>query len=72
VYPKAIRFFIFLFIQFVDSSSRHTWLSFCLLGPIVQLFSALYQSALTLGGAHLAVRFSALAIGGGWWNVHQL
>ena len=68
--PKAILFFISFFIQFVDSSYQHTWLSFCILGLIVQFFSALYLSALIFGGAHLATqfrrrrRFSAVATGG--------
>lgn len=68
--PKAILFFISFFIQFVDSSYQHTWLSFCILGLIVQFFSGLYLSALIFGGAHLATqfrrrrRFSAVATGG--------
>ena len=68
--PKAILFFISFFIQFVDSSYPHTALSFCILGLIVQFFSALYLSALIFGGAHLATqfrrrrRFSAVATGG--------
>lgn len=68
--PKAILFFISFFIQFVDSSYEHTWLSFSILGLIVQFFSALYLSALIYGGAHLAAqfrrrrRFSAVATGG--------
>ena len=68
--PKAILFFISFFIQFVDSSYQHTWLSFCILGLIVQFFSVLYLSALIFGGAHLAAqfrrrrRFSAVATGG--------
>lgn len=68
--PKAILFFISFFIQFVDSSYEHTWLSFCILGLIVQFFSVLYLSALIFGGAHLAVQFrrrrrlSAVATGG--------
>lgn len=68
--PKAILFFISFFIQFVDSSYEHTWLSFSILGLIVQFFSALYLSALIFGGAHLAAQFrrrrriSAVATGG--------
>lgn len=68
--PKAILFFISFFVQFVDSSYPHAALSFCILGLIVQFFSALYLSVLILGGAHLALQFrrrrrlSALATGG--------
>jgi len=68
--PKAILFFVSFFIQFVDPAYAHAALSFCLLGLIVQFFSALYLSVLIFGGAHLALqfrrrrRFSALATGG--------
>jgi leucine efflux protein len=68
--PKAILFFVSFFIQFVDPGYPHTWLSFCILGVIVQFFSALYLSTLIFGGVHLAMqfrrrrRFSALATGG--------
>ncbi len=68
--PKAILFFISFFIQFVDSSYQHTWLSFLILGLVVQFFSALYLSALIFGGVQMAAqfrrrrRFSAVATGG--------
>lgn len=68
--PKAILFFVSFFIQFVDPGYPHAWLSFCILGTIVQFFSALYLSILIFGGAHLAMqfrrrrRFSAVATGG--------
>ena len=68
--PKAILFFVSFFIQFVDPAYPHTGLSFCILGTIVQFFSALYLSILIFGGARLAMQFrrwrrlSALATGG--------
>jgi len=55
--PKAILFFVSFFIQFVDPDYPHAALSFCILGLIVQFFSALYLSALIFGGAHLAQQF---------------
>ena len=55
--PKAILFFISFFIQFVDPHYAHPVLSFAILGAIVQICSALYLSALILGGAHLAQQF---------------
>lgn len=68
--PKAILFFISFFIQFVDPGYPHAWLPFCILGLIVQFFSALYLSLLIFGGAYLAVQFrrrrrlSSFATGG--------
>ncbi len=68
--PKAILFFISFFIQFVDPGYPHAWLPFCILGVIVQFFSALYLSLLIFGGAYLAMQFrrrrrlSSFATGG--------
>jgi len=68
--PKAILFFVSFFIQFVDPAYAHPVLSFCILGAIVQFFSALYLSGLIFGGAYLAMQFrrrrrlSAVATGG--------
>ena len=68
--PKAILFFVSFFIQFVDPVYAHPVLSFCILGAIVQFFSALYLSALIFGGAYLAAQFrrrrrlTAVATGG--------
>lgn len=55
--PKAIFFFVSFFIQFVSPDYPHPVLSFLILGLIVQLFSALYLSALIFGGAGLAAQF---------------
>ncbi len=56
--PKAIMFFISFFIQFVDPNFSQPALSFLILGIIVQIVSALYLSALILGGTRLSKRFS--------------
>jgi leucine efflux protein len=56
--PKAIMFFISFFIQFVDPNFSQPALSFLILGIIVQIVSALYLSALILGGTRLSQRFS--------------
>lgn len=55
--PKAILFFVSFFIQFVAPDYPHPALSFLILGLIVQICSALYLSALIVGGARLAEHF---------------
>lgn len=55
--PKAILFFTSFFIQFVSPDYPHPALSFLVLGSIVQICSALYLSALILGGTRLASLF---------------
>lgn len=55
--PKAIMFFVSFFIQFVDPGYAYPALSFAILGLICQFVSAMYLSALILGGAHLANHF---------------
>ncbi|NYI07820.1 leucine efflux protein LeuE [Allostreptomyces psammosilenae] len=55
--PKAILFFISYFIQFVDPAYDRPWLSFLLLGAIVQLASMLYLTTLILAGTTLAGYF---------------
>lgn len=52
--PKAILFFVSFFIQFVEPGYPHPAVPFLILGMVVQLFSALYLSALIFGGRHLA------------------
>ena len=55
--PKAILFFVSFFIQFVSPAYAHPGLSFLILGGIVQVCSALYLSALIIGGTRLAEAF---------------
>ena len=68
--PKAILFFVSFFIQFVSPTYPHPWLSFLVLGVIVQACSMVYLSALILGGRYLAEVFrrrrklAALCTGG--------
>lgn len=55
--PKAILFFLSFFIQFVSPTYPHPWLSFVILGGIVQACSMVYLSALIFGGSYLAAAF---------------
>lgn len=55
--PKAILFFVAFFVQFVDPSYPHPWLSFLVLGGFAQAASVLYLSVLILAGAKLADAF---------------
>lgn len=65
--PKAILFFIAFFVQFVDPAYPRPWLSFLVLGVLVEIASFLYLTALILAGARLAAavrRRRALSAGG--------
>jgi leucine efflux protein len=55
--PKAILFFISFFIQFVRPGYPHPWLSFLVLGTIVELISAAYLTTLIFTGSYLAAWF---------------
>lgn len=55
--PKAILFFVSFFIQFVEPGYAHPALSFLVLGAVIQVFSALYLTALIFGGQFLAGQF---------------
>ncbi len=55
--PKAILFFVSFFIQFVRPDAAHAWLSFLILGTIVEVCSALYLTALIFMGSYLADQF---------------
>jgi leucine efflux protein len=57
--PKAILFLLSFFVQFIDPSYPLPAVPFLILSAIVMLFSALYLSALIVGGAHLAQAFRA-------------
>ncbi|MEV4101445.1 leucine efflux protein LeuE [Nonomuraea sp. NPDC049649] len=57
--PKAILFFVSFFVQFVDPGYATPALSFLILGAIIQVFSALYLTALIFGGSFLADQFRA-------------
>lgn len=54
--PKAIMFFISFFIQFVDPGYATPWLSFLILGLIVQVLSIIYLYALIVGGVKLTAQ----------------
>lgn len=65
--PKAILFFIAFFVQFVDPTYPRPWLSFLVLGVLVEIASLLYLTALIFAGARLAAavrRRRALSAGG--------
>lgn len=55
--PKATLFFISFFVQFVDPGYAYPALSFLLLAVILQIFSAIYLTALIFGGSYLAEAF---------------
>ncbi|MDM7949703.1 leucine efflux protein LeuE [Hydrogenophaga sp.] len=57
--PKAILFLLSFFVQFIDPAYPVPAVPFLILSAIVMLFSALYLSALIVGGAHLAQVFRA-------------
>ena len=57
--PKAIVFFMAFFIQFVDRGYAHPWLSFTLLGLMLQAISLSYLSLLIFSGSRLAAGFRA-------------
>lgn len=65
--PKAIFFYIAFFIQFVAPDFPRPWLSFLILGTVVQVCSMVYLLALIYGGHRLAGTFRQrprLAAGG--------
>lgn len=51
--PKAMMFYVAFFPQFVDPATGN-WLTFTVMGVILQACSVLYLCALVLGGASLA------------------
>ncbi len=65
--PKAILFFIAFFVQFVDPHYSRPWLSFLLLGTLVEIASFCYLSSLIFFGSRLAAavrRRRAVSAGG--------
>ncbi len=55
--PKAIFFYIAFFIQFVAPDYPRPWLSFLILGTVVQICSMIYLLVLIYGGNRLAGTF---------------
>ncbi|HEX5277987.1 MAG TPA: leucine efflux protein LeuE [Fluviicoccus sp.] len=55
--PKAIFFYIAFFIQFVAPDYPRPWLSFLILGTVVQICSMIYLLTLIYGGNRLAGTF---------------
>ncbi|MDO5531473.1 leucine efflux protein LeuE [Sutterella sp.] len=71
--PKSILFFVAFFIQFIDVTYAHTWISYLILALILQVFSAAVLSIVitlgadclrVLGAWPLAAKAGSLALGG--------
>lgn len=56
--PKAILFFLSFFVQFVEPTYPHPFLSFLILAIILQLISFSYLSVMVFSGKNLAHKFS--------------
>ncbi|NOI14210.1 leucine efflux protein LeuE [Vibrio hepatarius] len=55
--PKAILFYVSFFIQFIDYTYEHTWISYLILATILEIFSIIYLSALIFVGTSLTQLF---------------
>lgn len=55
--PKAILFYVSFFIQFIDYTYDHTWISYLILATILEIFSIVYLSALIFLGTSLTQMF---------------
>lgn len=56
--PKGILFFLSFFVQFVEPSYPHPFLSFFILAVILQIISLSYQSLMVFSGKNLSSKFS--------------
>ena len=56
--PKAILFFLSFFVQFVEPTYPHPFLSFLILAIILQLISFSYLSVMVFSGKNLSLKFS--------------
>ena len=54
--PKAILFYVSFFVQFIDFSYAHTWLSYLVLASMLEAMSFVYLTLLIFGGT-LVARF---------------
>ncbi|KOO10316.1 leucine export protein LeuE, partial [Vibrio xuii] len=55
--PKAILFYVSFFIQFIDYTYEHTWISYLILAGILEVFSIVYLSVLIFVGTSLTQLF---------------
>ncbi|MGP8305458.1 leucine efflux protein LeuE [Vibrio sp. YIC-376] len=55
--PKAILFYVSFFIQFIDYTYEHTWISYLILAFILEVFSIIYLSTLIFLGSSLTQLF---------------
>ncbi|QKJ86495.1 Leucine efflux protein LeuE [Paramixta manurensis] len=56
--PKAILFYVSFFVQFIDYSYPHTWISYSVLALFLEAFSFIYLTVLIIGGTVLAAFFA--------------
>ena len=56
--PKAILFFLSFFVQFVEPTYPHPFLSFFILAVILQIISLSYLSVMVFSGKNLSRKFS--------------
>ena len=56
--PKAILFYVSFFVQFIDFSYAHTWISYLVLAGMLEAMSFVYLTLLIFGGTLMA-RFFA-------------
>lgn len=54
--PKAILFYVSFFVQFIDFSYAHTWISYLVLAGMLEAMSFVYLTLLIIGGT-LVARF---------------
>lgn len=47
--PKAILFYVSFFVQLIDFSYAHTWLSYLMLAGILEAISFVYLTLLIFG-----------------------
>ncbi|UUM32503.1 leucine efflux protein LeuE [Vibrio japonicus] len=60
--PKAILFYVSFFIQFIDYTYEHTWISYLILATILEIFSIVYLSVLIFVGTSLTKLFKNNAL----------
>ncbi|MGN4971089.1 leucine efflux protein LeuE [Aeromonas caviae] len=52
--PKAILFYVSFFVQFIDFSYAHTWISYLVLAGMLEAMSFVYLTLLIFGGTLMA------------------
>ncbi len=62
--PKAILFYVSFFVQFIDFSYAHTWLSYLVLASMLEAMSFVYLTLLIFGGTLSGPLLPPAAAGG--------